>query len=189
MSKSRLVETFEALSAAFEELGVRWYVFGAQAAIFHGITRATADIDVTVDAGDHPTAGVAASLTAHSFTLRVADPAFVEQTRVLPVVHAVGVPVDVVLAGPGLEDLFFDRVVHRRVGRVQIPIASAEDIIIMKVLAGRPKDVEDIRGIVTAKRDLNVSQVRETLTLLEGALDQSDLTPLFEKIWQASRKR
>jgi hypothetical protein len=189
MSKSKLVETFEALSATFEELAVRWYVFGAQAAIFHGITRATADIDVTVDAGDHPTADVAASLTAHGFTLRVADPAFVEQTRVLPVVHAVGVPVDVVLAGPGIEELFFGRVVHRRVGQAEIPIASAEDIVIMKVLAGRPKDLEDVRGIISANRALDVSRVRETLLLLEGALDQSDLTPLFEGIWQASRKR
>jgi hypothetical protein len=101
MSKSKLAETFEALSAAFEALPVRWYVFGAKAAILHGITRATADIDVTVDAGDRPTHAVADSLAGHGFTLRVADPAFVEQTRVLPVVHAVGVPVDVVLAGPG----------------------------------------------------------------------------------------
>ena len=189
MSTSKLVETFEALSAAFEALGVRWYVFGAQAAIFHGITRATADIDVTVDAGDRSTVAVADSLTAHGFTLRYADQAFVEQTRVLPVVHATAVPVDVVLAGPGIEELFFDRVVHRRIGQVEIPIAAAEDIIIMKILAGRPKDLEDVRGIVSAKGDLNVAQVRETLTMLEGALDQSDLTPVFEGIWRASGKR
>jgi hypothetical protein len=79
-------------------------------------------------------------------------------------------------------------VVHRRVGRVEIPIAAAEDIIVMKILAGRPKDLEDVRGIVVARRDLNLSQVRETLTMLEGALDQSDLTPLFEAIWRTSAR-
>jgi hypothetical protein len=188
MSKSKLVETFEALSAAFGDLEIRWYVFGAQAAIFHGITRATADIDVTVEAGEHPTAEVATALTSHGFVLRVADPAFVEQTRVLPVVHATGIPVDVVLAGPGIEELFLDRVVRRRVGKADVPIAAAEDIIVMKVLAGRPKDVDDIRAIITAKRDLDVARVRETLALLESALDQSDLTPVFEAIWRGARK-
>ena len=188
MSKSELVETFEALSAAFDQLAVRWYVFGAQAAIFHGITRATADIDVTVDAGDRPTTDVADALSAHGFVVRIADPTFLEQTRVLPVVHATGVPVDVVLAGPGLEELFFERVIYRRVGQAKVPIAAAEDIIVMKVLAGRPKDMDDVRGIVAARRELNVAQVRETLTVLESALDQSDLLPAFEGILQASRE-
>ena len=106
----------------------------------------------------------------------------------LPVTHANGVPVDVVLAGPGLEELFFERLVFRTVGGVSVPVASAEDMIVMKVLAGRAKDLEDVRGIVSAKRGLlEIEQIRETLALLEGALDQSDLVPTFEKILAARR--
>ena len=37
------------LAAAFAALGVRWYVFGAQAVIAAGVPRLTADIDVTVE--------------------------------------------------------------------------------------------------------------------------------------------
>lgn len=48
---SPLATTFAALARAFAKAGVRWYVFGAQAAIFYGVARATADIDVTVDLG------------------------------------------------------------------------------------------------------------------------------------------
>jgi Nucleotidyltransferase of unknown function (DUF6036) len=181
---SGLVEAFESVSAAFGGLGLRWYVFGAQAAILHGIARATADIDVTVDPGARKTAEIARALTSHGFTLRIDDEAFVERTRVLPVTHKSGVPVDVVLAGPGLEDLFFERVVHRRVGSVEVPIASAEDLIVMKVLAGRDKDLDDVRGLLTArKRDLDVEEIRETLGLLESALDQRDLLPLFERLY------
>jgi hypothetical protein len=131
---SGLAETLGSLSAAFGDLGARWYVFGAQAAILHGVARATADIDVTVDIGELATGVLAASLRAHGFALRVSDDAFVAQTRVLPVAHASGVPVDVVLAGPGLEALFFERLVFRKVGGVNVPVASAEDIIVMKVL-------------------------------------------------------
>lgn len=185
---SALAETLESLGASFGELGVSWYVFGAQAAILHGVARATADIDVTVDLGEEPTEVLARSLGAHGFVLRVPDDTFVAQTRVLPVTHSSGVPVDVVLAGPGLEALFFDRVVFRTVGGVKVPVASAEDIIVMKVLAGRAKDLDDVRGIVSVKRaTLDIEQVRETLRLLEGALDQSDLLPIFEQILVARR--
>ena len=35
------------LRACFDSLGVRWYLFGAQAAIHHGVARLAADVDVT----------------------------------------------------------------------------------------------------------------------------------------------
>lgn len=187
---SKLDEAFAGLAAAFAELRSRWYVFGAQAAILHGVARATADIDVTLDPAEHETSVIAATLSAHGFSLRIEDPDFVAHTRVLPVVHVpTGVPVDVVLAGPGIEELFFARVVERTIGTVLVPVASPEDVIVMKILAGRPKDIEDVRGIVSAKPHLDVSSVRETLCLLEAALDQSDLSPLFEQVWSARRGR
>jgi hypothetical protein len=180
---SELADTLRSLHASFDDLQLRWYVFGAQAAILHGVARATADIDVTVDPAARSTSEIAAALSSHGFTLRFSDDAFVAQTRVLPVTHASGVPVDIVLAGPGLEDLFFERLVLRRIGGVKIPVASAEDIIVMKVLAGRAKDLEDVRGILSAKgAALDLETIRETLRLLQGALDQSDLLPLFEQL-------
>ena len=39
------------LARALDDAGVRYYLFGAQAAILHGVTRTSADIDVTVEAG------------------------------------------------------------------------------------------------------------------------------------------
>jgi hypothetical protein len=181
---SALAETLKDLHDVFEGLGVRWYVFGAQAAIFHGVVRATADIDVTVDLGARGTCELVKGLTDGAFELRVADDEFIDKTRVLPVLHArTRVPVDVVLAGPGLEELFFDRMVEREVGGVIIPVASSEDLIVMKILAGRPKDLEDVRGVLSAKmRPIDVAQIRETLGLLERALDQSDLLPVFEDL-------
>jgi hypothetical protein len=89
----------------------------------------------------------------------------------------------VVLAGPGLEELFFDRLVHRSVGNLKIPVASAEDSIVMKILAGRAKDLDDVRAILSAKRaTLDHETIEQTLLLLQGALDQSDLLPLFEQL-------
>jgi len=63
---------------------------------------------------------------------------FVATTRVPPFVHArSGMPVDIVLAGPGLEELFFKRRRRLTVEGVRVPVASPEDVAVMKVLAGR----------------------------------------------------
>ncbi len=42
------VEVYRALSAVLSQRGVSWHVFGGQAAILHGATRFTEDVDITV---------------------------------------------------------------------------------------------------------------------------------------------
>jgi hypothetical protein len=54
-SASPIVELLAELGPALAGLGARWYLFGAQAAILHGVDRLTADVDVTVDLGSQPT--------------------------------------------------------------------------------------------------------------------------------------
>ena len=48
---SPVAEVVAALAAAFDSLGVDWYLFGAQAALLHGSERMTHDVDVTVMLG------------------------------------------------------------------------------------------------------------------------------------------
>jgi hypothetical protein len=169
---------------ACEELRVGWYLFGAQAALLYGSPRLTADADLTVQLGSVSTQAFAAALARHGFEVRVADESFVRTTRVLPVVHvASGFPADVVLGGPGLEELFLERAVERSVHGLHVPVARAEDLIVMKVLAGRRKDEEDIVAMLTAQRGkLDLALVRETLHALTEALAQDDLLPLFERL-------
>jgi hypothetical protein len=192
-SASPIVELLAELGPALAHLGVRWYLFGAQAAIFHGVDRLTADVDVTVDLGTQPTARLVAGLADAGFDLRVADAGgFVDATRVLPFVHRrTRIPVDVVLAGPGLEELFFARAEVREIGNVRVPVACAEDLVTMKVLAGRPRDREDVVAILRARGGaLDLDRIRATLVLLEKALDQADLLPELERaIERAGRER
>lgn len=175
----------------FGDLGVRWYLFGAQAAILHGAARLTADVDVTADLGSRPTTDLVDALTAAGFELRVADAAgFVERTRVLPMVHrGTAIPVDVVLAGPGLEELFLSRATERRVGDVRVPVLAAEDLVATKILAGRPKDLEDAASVVRAHGErLDVELVRTTLGLLERALARADLLPELDRVLGHARR-
>jgi hypothetical protein len=108
----------------------------------------------------------------------------------VPLEHrASSLALDLVLAGPGLEDLFLDRAVSLDVAGTAVPFISAEDLVVTKLLAGREKDVEDVRGVLSARgASLDVDQIRETLRLLEHALGQSDLIPEFDRELARSRR-
>ena len=178
-----------ALLADFQQacakLKVGWYLFGAQAALLYGSPRLTADADLTVQLGSLATPVFAKTLEEHGFDLRIADETFVRTTRVLPVTHREsGFPADVVLGGPGLEEAFLERAAVRVIHGLRVPVAKAEDLIAMKVLAGRRKDEEDVVAILSAQAGrLDLALIRKTLGDLSEALAQDDLLPLFERLF------
>ena len=188
---SHIGEVLAALGTCFDSLGVRWYLFGAQAAIFHGVARLTADVDVTVLPELHSTGRLASVMEANGFRLRVtATDDFVARTRVLPFVHsATRLPVDVVLAGPGIEEQFLDRAEFHVLEGVRVPIATVEDLVTMKILAGRPKDLDDAKGMLRARsEEIDLDHVRRMLQLLEEALSQSHLIPQLEQLIRREKR-
>ena len=179
-------ELLLALSGALAELRVGWYVFGAQAVLHWGRPRLTEDIDVTVQLGSVDAATLLDRLRQAGFALRLeGTPAFIAQTRVLPLSFKdTGWALDVVLGGPGLEEDFVRRAVPVEVAPgVTVPIISAEDLIVTKILSGRPKDLEDVRGVLLAQAGrVDVEQAGRVLAALEDALGVSDLRPVLERL-------
>jgi hypothetical protein len=177
-------ELLSALSAALSELRATRYLFGAQAAMVWGRPRLTADIDVTVRLELEDPDRLVRTLQAHGFSLRIGEADdFIRRTRVFPFLHvASGMPLDIALAGPGLEDVFLSRARPVTLGGITVPVISPEDLIATKILAGRPKDIEDVRGILRERLpDLDLALIRSTLAALEDALAQGDLLPAFER--------
>ena len=167
---------------------LRWYVFGAQAVNLYGFPRMTADIDITIDLGRLDTRSLVAALERGGFEPRIPDDEFIAHTRVVPIVHrATRFPIDVVLAGPGLEQQFLAGARAHRLGGHDIPVISPEHLVVTKVLAGRPKDLEDVRELLAVARP-RVRQIESLLAQLEEALGQSDLLPRFRAL-RSERKR
>jgi hypothetical protein len=190
-ARSPLAEVLADLGRAFAALGIRWYLFGAQAAILYGAARLSADVDVTVALGDHQVAELVAALDASGFEARLPEPAaFAETNRVLPVVHRpTRMPADVILAGPGLEEQFLARTEARTIEDVVVPVASAPDLVVMKVLAGRPQDLEDATAVLGAQgHRLDAARVRAMLRELERALDRYDLVAAFDHALSQARR-
>jgi predicted nucleotidyltransferase len=60
-------------------------------------------------------------------------------------------PLDAVLSGPGIEETFLARAVWIEIDGLSVPVASPEDLIVMKILAGGPEDIEDVRNVLTER--------------------------------------
>ena len=180
---SAVAELLRAFQGVARRLRIRWYVFGAQAVAVYGVPRTTADVDITVMLDATPVAALVAQLDRAGFTLKVADPAFVAETRVLPLHHrASGWDLDVVLGGPGVEELFLTRTRTRSIDGLEVPIIALEDLVATKLLAQRPKDLEDIRGLLRTATELDHEGLRAIVALLEEALGVSDLAPLLARL-------
>ena len=182
---SPLAELFGDLKAVFEITKSRWYLFGAQAAIIHGAARLTADVDITVILGDSTVKSLVDALNRTGFELRISNATeFAAQTKILSVAHLKsGIPVDIVLGGQGLEEQFAFRARQCEFYGVEVPVACKEDIIAMKILSGREKDLGDTLAIISAQiEQLDIQQIQSTLGTLEGILDRSDLRPLLENL-------
>ena len=63
-----------------------------------------------------------------------------------------------------------------------------EDIVIMKSLALRPRDVADIEAILDATPDLDLERVRTTLRAFTEALETDDFAGEFERILKRTRR-
>ena len=185
-SLSPPAELLLALSRVSTELGIGWFVFGAQAVLYWGRPRLTEDVDVTVQLGPVATRDFVTRMERAGFALRVeGTPTFISQTRVVPFEFgSTGWALDVVLGGPGLEEDFLTRAIPTEVAPgVVVPFISPEDLIVTKLLAGRPKDLEDVRGILSAQAGhLDIVAIRRLLGMLEDALGVSDLRPAFEAL-------
>jgi hypothetical protein len=187
---SEIAEALGALRETFESLGLRWYVFGAQAAILYGSSRMTEDVDVTVELGAVGVPEIVAALASRGFSSRVEDmEALALTARVLPIEHdASRTPVDVILAGPGLEEDLLARAQIRAIGTQRVPVITAEDLVALKLLAHRPHDVEDAVAVLRAQRGrFDATRTKQVLADLAEVLEDPDLVSRFDAVIRRAR--
>jgi hypothetical protein len=190
VSRSAPAELLAALAGAFAARGWRWYVFGAQAVVAHGRPRLTADVDASVDIAGAAPSELVEALSPHGFALRFPlSPEHLREARLLPLVHTpTGMPLDLTLAAPGLDQEFLDRARPFDLGGAVVPVVSAEDLSAMKILAGRRKDLEDVRGVLVEQGDrLDLDRVRDLLRAIEAVTGEPVLIARLERLLRATR--
>ena len=104
------------------------------------------DIALGVDSTHLPDVlAVCEELNLESLPADVQD--FVRSTFVLPAVdRETGIRVDLIFSTTTYEAEAISRAQPVEVGEAVVPFATAEDLIIHKLFAGRPRDIEDAGG-------------------------------------------
>lgn len=129
--------------------GWRFCFIGGLAVLRWGEPRETVDVDFTLVTGFGREAGFIDSLVGR-FEPRIRDAVeFACQNRVLLLRSASGVGIDVALGGLPFEELVVDRATEFSFPPdVSLRTCSAEDLIVFKAFAARPKDWVDIDGVL-----------------------------------------
>ena len=142
-----------ALTAELGRVGLPFMLIGGQAVLVHGAIRVTEDIDATLAADPGRLATVLEACAALGLVPTPTDvQAFVAETFVLPARDAAtGVRVDFIFSSTAYERQAIARAGTIDLAGAAVPFATAEDLIIHKLFAARPRDLEDVRGVIVRK--------------------------------------
>lgn len=146
-------ELIARLAVALEAKSIPFMLIGGQAVLLHGEPRLTQDVDVTMGVGPDRIGDLLDVCEALGLQPLPEDPgAFARETFVLPAADLeTAVRLDLIFSTTPYEALAIDRAVLVDVGSREVPFATAEDLILHKLFAGRPRDLEDVAGVVRRK--------------------------------------
>jgi hypothetical protein len=188
VSEARPPEFLDALRAlhdALQSLNVPWMVIGGVAVIAHGVPRYTADIDATVAAPNEPLERVFDTFARHHVVPRIEGAlAFARERQVLLLRHELsGVALDVSLAWLPFEVEAIRRSETLDYAGVTIRIPRADDLVIYKMVAARPRDLEDVeRLLLLHGPSLDLQHVTVTVREFADALEDAGRIDALERL-------
>jgi hypothetical protein len=158
-------------------------VIGGQAVLVYGDPRATRDIDVTLGLGIEGLPRLLDVFKAAKFRCLVPDVEdFARKTMVVPALDPVsGIRIDFILSFSDYERAAIGRARRIRIGRANVRFAALEDLIIHKMVAGRPRDIEDVESMLLKNPGYGAGFIKDRLREFDGALD-TDLEARFKSI-------
>src|SRR5262245_52467210 len=170
------------LQATCESQGWQFCFIGGVALQRWGEPRETVDVDLSLFVGFGQEQQFTDVLLKH-FEPRISDAAiFAQQRRVLLLRSRKGVGLDVSLAALPYEALVIQRSSDFNYPPgISLHTCSAEDLIVLKVVAGRGQDWADVeRVIVRQKGNLDWGYIREQLRPLAELKDAPEILDQLE---------
>lgn len=162
------------LLAAFNDRGV---IIGDVAASLLGKPRLTADIDamLLLSVDDIPRLINAARTEGIIPRIEDADD-FARKHRIVLLRHLEsGINIDISLGSLPFEEEVVQRSFIYQIGSISIRLPTPEDLIILKAVAHRSKDLEDIQTIINNHPNLDLKRVETWMRQFSDALEMPEL--------------
>lgn len=177
----------EKIALALDKISVEYMVIGGQALLVYGEPRLTKDIDVTLGIGVERFGDIQTLAEGLGWKILADSPGnFVRETWVLPCQEpSSGIRIDFIFSFSPYEKQAMKRVRQLPVGKAKIRFASLEDLLIHKIVAGRPRDLEDVRTVLLKNARVDTVYVKKWLGQFERSLSKPFLK-CFEEIRDAA---
>lgn len=158
------------VASLLQDLSIPYMLIGGLAVSMWGEARATLDADFSLWVEQEDLPDIVRRISVRLKAIPSDPVAFVATSRVLPVTAANGVRADLVFASLAAELNMIGRAKPKAVREATIMVASVEDLIWMKLMSERQKDIEDARRLIRR---------------FAGTLDRGYLEPLLREVSEA----
>jgi predicted nucleotidyltransferase len=157
-----LIDVVAVLAEIFDRLQLRFAVGGALANNYWGIVRTTHDVDCLISLpaikyqlfADELNAIGCELLDEDGRHVSITVPRLLEQVRQRKLIECYyqSVRVELFVPAVALQDEILRRAVPKPMGGREIPFTTPEDLILLKLVFHRVKDMLDVRGILWVQR-------------------------------------
>jgi predicted nucleotidyltransferase len=138
------------IALQLKKASIPYMVIGGQAVLLYGEPRLTRDIDITLGMGADGLDEIKKIIGIIGLkSLVQKEKEFVGRNMVLPTIDEnSGIRVDFIFSFSPYERQAIERAKDIKLGRSHVSFASLEDVVIHKVIAGRARDLEDVKSIL-----------------------------------------
>lgn len=159
-------------------------LIGGQAVLLYGSPRLTKDIDITLGIGIDRIEVLSKILTETGLKPVPENPVeFAKKTFVLPARdEKTGIRVDFIFSFTPYEKEAIEQAREIEINGTKVKFARPEDIIIHKIFAGRPRDIEDARIILLKNPDCDLKYIEKWLKKFNKTAEDRDLVKIYKEI-------
>jgi len=172
------------ISAWLTQHNVPHFFIGGLAVQYWGEPRLTADVDLCA-VTDMSTADALVQGLLKDFDALPDAENTARHVQLLPLRSSTGVTIEVALGFTGFEKKASARARTIEVAPGKnIPVCSAEDLIVYKIIANRPRDIEDVDSIILRQQDrLDRRYIRNMLKDMEQLVEDAECVRRFDAAW------
>jgi predicted nucleotidyltransferase len=177
------IRAVQRLIEASDDQGI---IIGGVAASILGKPRLTADADAMLLLSIEDIPLLIAQAEQEGLVPRLPDvEEFARRSRVILLRHdESGIDVDISLGLLPFEVEAVERSQEYDIGSLQVRLPTPEDLIILKAVAHRPKDMLDIEAVITAQENLDTDRILFWVQQFAELLEMPELLTELENMMQ-----
>ncbi|MEW6086806.1 MAG: nucleotidyl transferase AbiEii/AbiGii toxin family protein [bacterium] len=163
---------------------IKGIIIGGIASSILGRPRTTQDIDSVIIINPNLLNKFIEKGEKYGFIPRIKNVIeFTKKTNVILMKHrGTSIDIDISIGFLPFEHEAIENAVLMKIGNFSLPLPSPENLIIMKAIAHRPKDLIDIESILGANPKLDLKRIRKWVREFSSVLEMPEISDDLEKI-------